>query len=146
MRGVLEILQYPDRRLTTPSRLVRFDELREVNELAMHMRAAMKANGGIGIAASQVGSPLRVCIVRGLTMINPELTYESEARQSALEGCLSVYKSAKRYQRLASVRVTVTFLDVKGKSHVKSMYGIDARCVQHELRHLSGLLINEGHE
>ena len=111
----------------------------------MHMRAAMKANRGIGIAASQVGSPLRVCIVRGLTMINPGVDLRE---RGAPERARRMLKCLQVGQALPTLifPVTVTFLDVKGKSHVKSMYGIDARCVQHELRHLSGLLINEGHE
>lgn len=141
-----EIVQYPDTRLDTPARDVLPEEMGEIPEFARRLRTAMRANRGIGISANQIGSPLNVCIVRDLTMVNPTIVASSSTITTDDEGCLSVNRSGTRYAREAYDWVLVHYQTVLGKWQTRKFSGLDARCVQHELRHLSGKLINEDAE
>ena len=96
---------------------------------------------GVGLAAPQVGIPIRVVVIDvgdGLIeMVNPVIRYK-EGKQLGAEGCLSVpgiFGDVKR----AEV-VTVEFTDRKNKRKVLTGSGLLARCIQHELDHLEGRL------
>jgi len=141
-----EIVQYPDERLDTPARDVLPEEMGAIPELARHLRIAMRANRGIGISANQIGSPLNVCIVGETTMVNPIIVASSGTTTVTDEGCLSVNKSGTRYAREAYDWVLVDYLNLLGFRKTKKFSGLNARCVQHEVRHLSGKLINEDAE
>jgi peptide deformylase len=110
------------------------------------MTETMYAAPGIGLAAPQIGVPLRVSVIdlsvgkQGgelLTLVNPEFV-EREGMQIEDEGCLSVPGFTATVARPA--RVVVRALDRDG--HPQTIEGTEllARALQHEIDHLDGLL------
>ena len=118
----------------------------EIETLVGDMIETMYAAPGIGLAAPQIGVPLRVIVVdlsvgedKGqlITLINPELA-EREGEQCHEEGCLSVPKYYGSPVRPA--RVTVKGLDLDGKELVYTGTELLARAFCHEIDHIDGLL------
>jgi peptide deformylase len=106
----------------------------------------MYAAPGIGLAAPQIGVPLRICVIdlsigkRGgelVTLINPEFV-ERDGMQLEEEGCLSVPGFNATVARPS--RVVVRGLDRRGQPCVVEGAGLLARALQHEIDHLDGLL------
>lgn len=140
----LKIVTYPDSRLRKPcQRVEAFDEWLE--KLAARMLRLMHESNGIGLAAPQVGLPLRffVCNITGepgddRIYANPELD-DFDGLAGMEEGCLS----------LPDVRVTVRrplgcvmrAQDLNGQSFRQEGVELLARCWQHETDHLDGRLI-----
>ena len=118
----------------------------ELDRLIDDMIDTMYAAPGIGLAAPQIGAPLRVCVIdlsvgrKGgdlITLINPEFV-EREGMQLEEEGCLSVPGFNATVARPA--RAVVRGLDRTGAERVIEGTGLLARALQHELDHLDGLL------
>src|SRR5919198_1502823 len=118
----------------------------DVDRLIDDMIETMYAAPGVGLAAPQVGVPLRLFVVdisvgrdpNGLVvMINPELT-ERDGMQLEEEGCLSVPGFNATVVRPA--RVVVKGLDREGVEQVREGTGLLARAFQHEMDHLDGTL------
>jgi peptide deformylase len=118
----------------------------ELDRLIDDMVDTMYAAPGIGLAAPQVGVPLRVCVIdlsvgkRGgelITLINPEFVLR-EGLQVEEEGCLSVPGFNATVARPA--RAVVRALDRSGAERVVEGTGLMARALQHELDHLDGTL------
>jgi peptide deformylase len=139
------IVRFGGEGLTTPARPV--DILTpEIDHLVDDMVATMYAAPGIGLAAPQVGVPLRVCVIdltagarssEPITLINPEFV-EREGMQVEEEGCLSVPGFTASVARPA--RVVVRGLDRLGRPITIEGTGLLARALQHELDHLDGTL------
>ncbi len=118
----------------------------DVHQLIDDMVQTMYAAPGIGLAATQIGVPLRVFVadVSGgradadlITFINPELV-EADGAQREDEGCLSVPGFNATVTR--PTRAVVKGLDRDGREQVLEGRGLLARCFQHELDHLDGTL------
>ena len=96
---------------------------------------------GVGLAAPQVGIPIRVVVIDvgdGLIeMVNPVIRYK-EGEQLGAAGCLSVPGIFGDVKRAEVVKVE--FTDRKNKRKVLTGSGLLARCIQHELGHLEGRL------
>jgi peptide deformylase len=142
-----EILQFPDPRLKRVSAPVEkvSDEIRR---LAADMTEIMYAEPGIGLAAPQVGEPIRLVVVDTgwteegaerdpLVLVNPEIL-ERDGRIVWTEGCLSVPDFTADVERAARVRIRG--LDLEGREVVEEAEGLRAVCFQHELDHLEGIL------
>lgn len=115
----------------------------EVQELVLNMLETMRANNGVGLAATQVGSDLRLCVIEedGIQyiLINPQITAKSKTKIISEEGCLSFpgkFFPISRYKE-----VQVRYLDEKGKPSKIKGRDLLARALQHELDHLDGVLI-----
>jgi peptide deformylase len=143
--AVLEIIEAPDRRLTTPSTPVeRIDE--DLLRLLDDMLQTMYAAPGIGLAAPQVGVPKRAFVAdlsgegdrAPLYVINPEIIARSKTTNVAEEGCLSLPKHFGDVARFDQVRVR--YLDREGAPREIAADGLLARCLQHEIDHLDGIL------
>jgi peptide deformylase len=143
--ALLDILEAPDRRLTTVCAAIeRVD--RELLRLLDDMLETMYAAPGIGLAAPQVGVLRRAFVVdvgeKGgrtpLFVINPELVTRSESVNVAEEGCLSLPKQFGEVARADQVRVR--YLDRQGDAQEIAAEGLFARCLQHEIDHLNGIL------
>ncbi len=105
------------------------------------MADTMYQANGIGLAAPQVGLMRRIIVVdvgEGLVeMINPEIiAHEGEIAMD--EGCLSV--PGRRGCVTRPEKVTVRAQDKKGKHFEVEADGLYARCLQHEIDHLDGVL------
>ena len=118
----------------------------ELDRVIDDMIDTMYAAPGIGLAAPQIGVPLRACVIdlsvgrKGgelITLINPEFV-EREGMQLEEEGCLSVPGFNATVARPA--RAIVRGLDRTGAERVIEGTGLLARALQHELDHLDGLL------
>jgi peptide deformylase len=118
----------------------------EVDRIVADMIDTMYAAPGIGLAATQVGFPLRICVIdlsvgrdpKGLTVfINPEFT-EREGMQLEEEGCLSLPGFNATVVRPS--RVVVKALDRSGTPFEVEGKELLARALQHEIDHLDGTL------
>jgi peptide deformylase len=117
-----------------------------VQSLVDDMIETMYAAPGIGLAAPQVGVPLRIFVVdlsvgrdqsQLLTLINPEFV-ERDGVQLEEEGCLSVPGFTATVMRPA--RAVVKGLDREGREQTREGTGLLARAFQHEMDHLDGTL------
>ncbi|MBI5152453.1 peptide deformylase [Candidatus Peregrinibacteria bacterium] len=120
---------------------------KKLSKLIKDMRDTLGAND-LGLAAAQVGSSVRVCLVRlnsgtnqarVIVMINPEIAPAGRETEIAEEGCLSLPEVWVRVERKKNI--TVKFLDVKGAEQVLTLENLNARVIQHEIDHLDGILI-----
>jgi peptide deformylase len=119
---------------------------REVKDLVADMIATLKSANGLGLAAPQVGVPLRIFIIDlssiDLTesvkvFINPRIEATS-GEVSMEEGCLSFPGIYQTITRPEKVKVKATGLD--GKEFTLEAAGMLARAIQHENDHLDGVL------
>ena len=122
--------------------------------LVRDMAETMYGNRGIGLAAPQLGANERVFVAdtdwvdedggtpsgaRHLKVfVNPEILWESQDDSAMSEGCLSLPEIEGEVYRPNSIRLR--WRDQAGNTHERLMEGIEARCVQHELDHLDGIL------
>ncbi len=116
---------------------------KRLRKLLDDMAETMYEADGVGLAAPQVGEPIRMIVIdvqdeHGLIeLINPVITYrEGEAVDT--EGCLSVPNLFGEVERAAKVKVE--FLNRRGKKQHLTATGLLARCIQHECDHLEGQL------
>ena len=118
-----------------------------LRKLSGDMLETMYDAPGIGLAAIQVGEPLRMLVIdlakegdpkEPRVFINPEIVASSDARSVYEEGCLSIPDYYAEVERPASVRIT--HLDQHGVQHEIEADGLLATCLQHEIDHLNGVL------
>lgn len=140
-----EILPDTDPRLRLISEPVtEFND--ELRTLAGSMIVAMQSKNGLGLAAIQLGTPLRVVIVREdtniIVMVNPVVSRLLRRDVTLYEGCLSVPRHKWKYIARPA-KCDVTYQDLEGHTHTFSASGMLARAIQHEVHHLDGILIND---
>jgi peptide deformylase len=96
---------------------------------------------GAALAATQVGIMKRIIVIdylgEYLELINPEIL-EAGGEETDFEGCLSYPGYTGRVPRSATVKVK--YFDRNGKEHLIERNGRFARCIQHEVDHLNGIL------
>jgi len=113
----------------------------KLKALLNDMAETMYKSNGIGLAAPQIGKPIRVVVIdigEGLIeLINPMIT-SREGTVVDSEGCLSVPNIFGDVER--AEKVTVEYTNRFGKRKKLKAEGLLARCVQHELDHLDGIL------
>ena len=118
----------------------------DIQRLVDDMIQTMYAAPGIGLAATQIGVPLRIFVADVslgrnpndlITFINPEFV-ERDGMQLEEEGCLSVPGFNASLARPS--RVVVKGLNRTGEEQVVEGTGLLARCFQHEMDHLDGTL------
>jgi peptide deformylase len=124
----------------------------ELHALIADMQDTMAAMSGVGLAAPQIGVPLRVVIfgmqhnprypdaqpVPYTVLVNPLLTALTDAMEEGWEGCLSVPGMRGLVPRFTSLRYQGR--DQFGAPIDRSVSGFHARVVQHECDHLDGVL------
>jgi len=143
---VRDILVFPDPFLARKAAPVaRVDE--RVRELIRDMFDTMYESEGIGLAATQVGVAKRVIVVdvspadeaaSPIALVNPEIIGREGELTTCMEGCLSVPGVQGEVSR--SEGVVVSGLNENGEPVTLRAGGILARCLQHELDHLDGVL------
>ena len=139
------IVKYGHSVLHEPARLVEtIDD--DIKALIDDMVETMYVAPGVGLAAPQIGVPLRLFVVdlsvgrsagQLIVMINPELVAR-EGMQTEEEGCLSVPGFNATVVRPS--RVVVKGLDREGRERTIEGEGLLARAFQHEMDHLDGTL------
>jgi peptide deformylase len=139
---VLPVLQYPNPMLSQVSRPIVSDIVTDkaLQTLLDDMVMTMRQTGAVGLAAVQVGQPVRALVVRSgnnfIKVINPRITHASQAQVTTKEGCLSFFGLFINVRRAASV--TIEYFDEQGKPQSTSGDALLARAIQHEIDHLDG--------
>jgi peptide deformylase len=146
--AVLPILEAPHPLLKARTAPVEaFDE--GLRKLALDMFDTMYLAPGIGLAAPQVGVLKRLCVAdvsdrkkgeepRRLALVNPEVVWRSSEGDTQEEGCLSLPNQFADVSRPRAVRVR--YRDLEGVERELEADGLLARCLQHEIDHLDGVL------
>ena len=148
MAYVRRIVTEPDPILRKVAKKVTELELRMplTQQLIDDMIETMHAAPGIGLAAPQVGIGKRIIVVHvgdeggPYAVINPTID-DLEGEAVATEGCLSIPGIIGDVKR--AERCTITGLDRKGRKFRLEADGLVARCFQHEVDHLDGVLITD---
>ncbi|MEO8486857.1 MAG: peptide deformylase [Betaproteobacteria bacterium] len=149
---IRDVLKMGDPRLWQVSEPVASVPSPELDALLADLRDTMKEHDGAGLAAPQIGVPLRVVIfgvdsnprypdaepVPYTELVNPVLTPIGDAIEEGWEGCLSVPGLRGVVPRYLSLRYSG--LDPQGHPIEREVTGFHARVVQHECDHLDGIL------
>lgn len=110
-------------------------------EVLDDMKETVRAENGAGLAAPQIGLPIRVVVIdveEGYyEMINPKIL-SAKGEQTGAEGCLSVKGKQGIVTRPSKVKAE--YRDRKGKKHTVTAEDFFARAICHELDHLDGVL------
>jgi peptide deformylase len=123
----------------------------EFKELVRDMVRTMRATKGVGLAAPQVGVPLRIAVLEiretperkgekkqgPLTIINPRIVSYIGKPALRWEGCLSFHKVFGRASRYPRVRVS--YMDEQGIEVEETVSGLWGHIFQHEIDHLEGI-------
>ncbi|MBM4370469.1 MAG: peptide deformylase [Deltaproteobacteria bacterium] len=148
--ALLTIETHPSEVLNQPAKPVEtFDE--GLRTLAADMFETMYQNGGIGLAAPQVGRSIRMVVLdlsagteaqgsRRVVLVNPEITKRSGSILWE-EGCLSLPGILGKIKR--SLRIVVSARDLDGQPLELAGDELLAVAIQHELDHLDGILFTQ---
>jgi len=147
---VRTILRYPHPALKRIAAEPGVEDAGLIEEVARDLVDTMRAHPGcVGLAAPQLGQLVRIVAVdvsghpkattsHGLLVLaNPQIT-DSSGEEIAREGCLSIPDLTANVRRATSVRIEGS--EVDGGQRVVDSVGFEARCLQHELDHLDGIL------
>lgn len=126
----------------------------EIQKLAHDMIKTMRSSHGVGLAAIQVGIPLRMLVIDtrilikspfkketsegALVVINPEILWLSDERGVYQEGCLSIPGYYAEVERPKSLRIR--YRNLSGQQEEIEAAQLFATCLQHEIDHLNGRL------
>ncbi|MBN1846456.1 MAG: peptide deformylase [Sedimentisphaerales bacterium] len=141
----MQLRYYPDPVLRHPAESIPLTELGpHIASLADWMIDIMVQNSGIGLAAPQIGLPLRIVVI-SLTgkkqdaevFVNPEIS-NFQGMSEVEEGCLSLPGIRAKVRRPAAC--TVTAMDLDGNTYVTDAVDLAATVIQHETDHLNGTL------
>ncbi len=137
--------------LRSVSELIKPAEMKQYRALAESMVKHIKNpdNGGVGLAAPQVGVNKRLIVIslmktyddetyRVIAMVNPEIIEHAENKVKWEEWCLSVPGETGDVERWNWVKVS--FVDPEGRKYALRLESLAARIVQHEIDHLDGIL------
>jgi peptide deformylase len=141
----MDVLVYPDPILRRGGKAItRFDA--ELRQLSDRMMEAMYVEGGVGLAAPQVGVEHKLLVLNPAgdkkdrsgerVLCNPRLT-RKKGREFGEEGCLSFPGIQAEVERW--IDITVTYQDLDGKEQTLAADGWLARIIQHEMDHLEGV-------
>ena len=147
---VREVLRHPHPSLKRVARELGRRDLRTIERVARDLLDTMRAHPGcVGLAAPQLDEPVRMVVVdvtghpkataahRELVLVNPSVARASGA-EVAREGCLSIPELTANVRRPTDVVVEAT--GPGGDPVAIETSGFEARCLQHEIDHLDGIL------
>lgn len=141
-----DILTLPDPRLRLVSKPVGA-VTEDIRRLSDDMLETMYAAPGIGLAAIQIGEPVRLVVIdlarkdeerRPIVLVDPEITWASEERRVHEEGCLSIPEYYEEVER--PDRVRYRYRNLAGELVEGEADGMLATCLQHEIDHLNGTM------
>jgi len=137
----VEVRQIGDPVLHAPAKKPRLSRP-ELEALVARMFASMVVAHGIGIAAPQIGVPLRIAIMdvdeAGIVALEPTIEWTSEETEETSEGCLSVRGLYGMLERPVAARLVAN--DIAGKRFTLVGEEFGAQCMLHETDHLTGTL------
>ena len=139
-----ELVEEASKVLRTPPLVFYFENpTHDPKEVEQKLSDAMDKFGGIGLSANQVGLDVRCFVMKtadagNKAFFNPELIRVSQDTNLMKEGCLSfpdIYLMIMR-----SSQVEMKYFDSDGVEHNLILEGLGARCAQHEIDHLNGIV------
>jgi peptide deformylase len=139
-----ELVEEAAQVLRNPTEKFDFDNPQtDPKELQDGLVETMEKYGGLGLSANQVGVDLSVFVMRTqdegiVAFFNPEIVQISQETEMMKEGCLSfpdIYIMLKRPKV-----VVMDYQTVEGEKRSIKLEGLGARCVQHEIDHLNGVI------
>ena len=137
----MDLIELTDDRLYKPSIKIEKPKSLSIKLLRDKLVKVMKQHNGIGLSANQIGRPEAIFIMykdnKIVTCINPSISWNSDDEILMYEGCLSFPKTQVEVKR--SSKIIAEYTNFKGDIVIEKMSGIEARCYQHELDHLSGI-------
>ncbi|MCK9480910.1 MAG: peptide deformylase [Bacteroidia bacterium] len=126
----------------------------ELNTLIENMFETMYAANGVGLAAPQIGLPIRLFVIDTTkweeaknaekfkqAFINAEIIEEWDEPWKFEEGCLSIPGIRENVSRKGKIKIQ--YLDEHFNAHLKEFSGIAARVIQHEYDHIEGILFTD---
>jgi peptide deformylase len=125
----------------------------DVKQLVLDMFETMRSASGIGLAAPQIGMSIRLFVVDGSPLEEPEVSgfrkvfinakiVERDGKPVVMEeGCLSIPGVRDDVQRPDSI--TVNYYDEHWKEYTETYEGMKARIIQHEYDHIEGVLFTD---
>lgn len=130
-------------------------EYPQLAQLIDNMFDTMHHADGVGLAAPQIGLPIRLLVIDlaafgeddpelatfRTVMINPEMLEMSEEEVEANEGCLSIPGISEKVPRSEWIRIK--YFDADFSEHIDEFEGFRARVIQHEYDHLEGSLFTD---
>jgi peptide deformylase len=147
---VRDVLRYPHPSLKRVVGPVGQENRPHAQQVAADLVDTMRANQGcVGIAAPQLGEALRVVVVdvsehrrttrhHGLlVLVNPRIVFAAGG-EVGREGCLSIPELTANVKRATEIVVEASTVD--SDRRVVETEGFEARCLQHEIDHLDGIL------
>lgn len=139
------VLIWPHLALKKVSQEVTAEQLAsgEIRAFVAEMTNVVVQTGGAGLAAIQIGVPLRVFLIKDgrgtpVAYINPKIVETIGEARLVDEGCLSIPGVVEKVLRFPEVIITAQ--DLSGEESRWQFEGIEAQCAQHEAEHLDGLL------
>ncbi|PCI45908.1 MAG: peptide deformylase [Proteobacteria bacterium] len=145
----LRIKTYPNKMLEMISNPIEKIEAKH-KRWANAMHFFISKYDGIGLAACQVGNPIRLIVINTKTldregvkrtMVNPEIIGISKEHTIASEGCLSLPMKFVKVNRADTIEVG--YRDIDGTSKKEEFSGLEARVIQHEVDHLNGITMDK---
>jgi len=150
--AIQPIRLFGDPVLVTPaSEVVDFDK--ELRQLVADLTQTMQAAPGAGLAAPQIGLPIRLFVIDGTDVedINPKgfkqvflnatIIDEFGNEWDFEEGCLSIPNVRANVKRKGEL--TIHFFDENWQEHTQTFNGMAARIIQHEYDHIEGILFTD---
>ncbi|WP_298472612.1 peptide deformylase [uncultured Maribacter sp.] len=158
---ILPIIAYGDPVLRKVGKDINVD-YPKLDELLENMWETMYNAHGVGLAAPQIGLPIRLFLVDATpfaddedmsaeekkqldgfkkAFINPKITEESGEEWTFNEGCLSIPDIREDVSRKGTIHIT--YLDENFKEHKETYGGLLARVIQHEYDHIEGVLFTD---
>lgn len=123
----------------------------DLKQLIEDMFETMQAASGIGLAAPQIGKPIRLFVVDGTQLddeddmtdfkkafVNPQILEEDGTPWEFEEGCLSIPNIREKVSRKGELKIR--YYDENWELHEEEYDGMKARIIQHEYDHIEGKL------
>lgn len=112
------------------------------NKFASSLVETCKKHNGLGLSANQCGYEHRVFVMGSgdnyVAFFNPEITWSSDDTNKMEEGCLSFFDLFLSIERPNTIKVY--YQDYNGEAKTAQFTGLTARCFQHELDHMNGIV------
>lgn len=148
---------YPIRAYGDPVLRIKCKEINDFGadfqKLVVDMYETMDASDGVGLAAPQIGKPLRLFMIDSTlfdkekkegvrtAFVNPTIVDETGEEFSFEEGCLSI--PGVREDVVRKAQLTLKYQSITGENFEKSFDGMTARVIQHEYDHIEGVLFTD---
>lgn len=114
----------------------------DANKFASSLVETCKKHGALGLSANQCGFNHRVFVMGSgdnyVAFFNPEITWSSEEKIKMEEGCLTYLDLFLNIER--PISIAVSYQDFTGEKKTAQFAGLTARCFQHELDHMNGIV------